>query len=73
MGMMDILSYKGLNEGMKWAWNIAFASSVFACATSTIGIIMFKEGPPFFILFVGLSSLIPLLLYRNEFKVRTLL
>jgi hypothetical protein len=66
-GLVDIISYRGLKRRVKMAWQIAFLSAVFAVSGSTLGIIVFREGPPFLIFAFGLIALIPLLWNRKLF------
>jgi hypothetical protein len=63
-----MLSYQGLKHHTKWAWNISFLSAVFACLIASLGIVIFREGPSFFIFFIGLLAIVPLALYKNEFR-----
>jgi hypothetical protein len=67
-GIIDIISYRGLKGKVKMAWQFAFVSAVFSVAGSTLGIIVFREGPPFLIFAFGLVALVPLVLFRKEFK-----
>jgi hypothetical protein len=68
MGIIDIISYKGIKNRMNWAWKTSFTCAVFCIFCGILGIAVFKEGPPFLILFLGLSEIIPLMLYKSEFN-----
>ena len=68
IGLTDILSYKGLKESFRWAWNFEFISALFCTLCGMAGVAIFKEGPPFFIAFAGIFQIFPLILYRQHFN-----
>jgi hypothetical protein len=68
IGVIDIIAYRGLTKMMHWAWQTAFTACAFAFICSIVGIIVFREGPPFLIFVLGLMALIPLTIFRKEFK-----
>jgi hypothetical protein len=68
IGIIDLISYEGIRKRMYWAWKTSFSSAAICCLAAPIGIAVFKEGPPFLILFLGLLEIIPLVLYKKEFN-----
>jgi hypothetical protein len=68
IGLTDILSYKGLKTAFHWAWNFAFISALFCTLCGLAGVIVFREGPPFFIAFAGIFQIFPLILYRQHYN-----
>jgi hypothetical protein len=70
-GIIDLISAKGMKNSNPLAWNIALASAIFSCVGSSIGIWVYREGPPFAIAFFGIIQLIPLILYRKELQLKT--
>lgn len=60
IGISDIIAFTGIRQNVRWAWKMAYASAISSMTFSFIGILVFKEGPPFLIFAIGLMQLIPL-------------
>ncbi len=60
IGITDIIAYNGIRQNVRWARKVAYASAISSMTFSFIGILVFKEGPPYLIFAIGLMQLIPL-------------
>ncbi|MCX6238179.1 MAG: hypothetical protein NTY07_11600 [Bacteroidia bacterium] len=70
IGLMDIISYKGIKQRINLAWQISLLSSLFSLVLGLSGLITFKwaPSPPYFLFAAGIILLIPLLLFKKEFN-----
>lgn len=60
IGITDIIAFNGLRLNVRWARKVAYASAISSMTFSFIGILVFKEGPPYLIFAIGLMQLITL-------------
>lgn len=70
IGLIDIALYKGIKQKMEWAWKISFLTAIFTFILGLSGLIAFKWilSPPYLIFLTGIIYLIPLLLFKKEFR-----
>ena len=69
LGILDLMSIKGLRKHQKMVWNYVFVSSIFKIVGTTIAltIINWEPGPPYLVLILGIISFIPLIKHRKLF------
>jgi heme/copper-type cytochrome/quinol oxidase subunit 3 len=70
IGLIDIISYKGIKQKINLAWQISLLNSIFSLVLGLSGLITFKWAlsPPYFLFAIGIICLIPLLLFKKEFN-----
>lgn len=60
LGITDVIAYNGIRNNVGWARKIAYASAISSMTFSFMGMLIFKEWPPYLIFAMGLMQLIPL-------------
>ena len=71
VGLLDLLTYKGIQKNMSWAWRNAFLSALFSIVTGLSGLIglQWALSPPYIIVLTGIVPMILLLCHKKEFKL----
>ena len=67
MGLVDIISYKSLQVGMKLAWRISLLCALFTTLLGLFGVIVFGISPPLQLLVTGIAGIVMLVFSKREF------
>jgi hypothetical protein len=68
MGLVDVLCYRGLAAGQRWAWRMSFLCAAFTTILGASGVAVFGPSPPLLLLVTGLVALVTLAGSRRDLR-----